>query len=73
MSDAATSSAGFEGLIDELDTLVTRLESDDLALDEALALYERGVKLAVQGDGLLQGAQRRVEELQKVLAQGGRP
>lgn len=60
----------FEALVDELDGLVQRLESGELALDEALALYERGVKLAVQGDTLLQGAERRVEELQKVLSRG---
>jgi exodeoxyribonuclease VII small subunit len=67
----ATQDLRFEALIEELDALVKRLEGDDLALDEALGLYERGVRLAVQGDVLLQGAERRVEVLQKVLAEGG--
>ncbi|MFN3199819.1 MAG: exodeoxyribonuclease VII small subunit [Bradymonadia bacterium] len=57
----------FEHVIRELQGLVDRLESGNLPLDEALALYERGVHLANQGNTLLEGAERRVEELQKDL------
>lgn len=61
---------GFEQILSELEALVGRLEGDELALEEALALYERGVKLAVRGDTLLQGVERRVEELRTALAEG---
>jgi exodeoxyribonuclease VII small subunit len=60
----------FEALVRELETLVGRLESDELALDEALDLYARGVRLAVKGDTLLQGAERRIVELKQTLAEG---
>lgn len=60
----------FEALVRELETLVGRLESDELALDEALDLYARGVGLAVKGDTLLQGAERRIVELKQALADG---
>lgn len=57
----------FEQVIGELQELVDRLETGNLPLDKALELYERGVKLASQGNALLEGAERRVEELQKTL------
>lgn len=59
----------FEALVRELEALVGRLEGDELALDEALNLYERGVRLAVHGDALLQGAERRIVELKQSLAE----
>lgn len=58
----------FEALLEELGALVTRLEQGNLPLDESLALYERGVALARQGNTLLEGAERRVEELHRSLA-----
>ncbi len=45
----------FEEQLDELDTIVATLEEGKLPLDEALALYERGMRLA-------QACQRRLDE-----------
>lgn len=62
----------FEEIVGALEDLVRALEGGELPLDEALALYERGVGLARKGHTLLEGAERRVEELQKSLAESGR-
>ena len=58
----------FEDVVGALEALVAQLEAGQLPLDEALELYERGVALARQGNTLLEGAERRVEELQKDLS-----
>ncbi len=59
----------FEDVVGALETLVTQLEAGQLPLDEALQIYERGVALARKGNTLLEGAERRVEELQKSLSE----
>ena len=50
-----TDARPFEEQLDELDSIVAALEEGKLPLDEALALYERGMKLA-------QACQRRLDE-----------
>ena len=59
----------FENIVDELQKLVAQLESGNLALDESLRLYERGVALARQANGLLEGTEKRIEVLQKSLGE----
>ena len=61
----------FEDIIERLDALVQRLESGGLSLDDALKVYEEGVGLARTGNQLLEGAENRIEELQKNLASDG--
>ncbi|SPW36522.1 exodeoxyribonuclease 7 small subunit [Escherichia coli] len=46
--------ASFEKALSELEQIVTRLESGDLPLEEALNEFERGVQLARQGQAKLQ-------------------
>lgn len=70
MSTEAEKPKRFEQIVEDLQSLVARLEAGNLPLDEALELYERGVGLARQGNMLLEGAERRVDELQKSLASG---
>ncbi|MBU0551476.1 exodeoxyribonuclease VII small subunit [Myxococcota bacterium] len=53
----------FEDVLAELRRLVERLEGGQLALDEALGLYERGVALSRHGHQLLEGVERRIEIL----------
>ncbi len=60
----------FENLVDELQKLVAQLEAGNLPLDDSLRLYERGVALSRQANGLLEGAERRIEVLQKTLGEG---
>jgi exodeoxyribonuclease VII small subunit len=57
----------FEGAIAELETVVRRLEEGDLALEQSLELYERGVRLSRYCHARLEAAERRIE----VLTEGG--
>jgi len=53
----------FEGAIAELESIVKKLEEGDLALEESLALYERGVQLSRFCHARLEAAERRIEIL----------
>jgi exodeoxyribonuclease VII small subunit len=53
----------FEQAFEELGTTVQRLEAGDLALEEAIALYERGMRLAQRCNDALDAAELQVEEL----------
>ena len=53
----------FEGAIAELESIVKKLEEGDLALEQSLALYERGVQLSRFCHGRLEEAERRIEVL----------
>ena len=55
--------ASFEKALSELEQIVTRLESGDLPMEEALNEFERGVQLARQGQAKLQQAEQRVQIL----------
>ena len=54
---------GFERQLAEIEEIVGRLESGDVELEEALALFERGVARLRAAGRLLDGARGRVEEL----------
>ena len=70
MSDSGgAADLAFEGALDELEALVDRLETGDLALEQALATFERGVALSRRCAELLDRAEQRVDEL--VRAAGG--
>jgi exodeoxyribonuclease VII small subunit len=53
----------FEQAFGELEATVQRLEAGDLALEEAIALYERGMGLARRCSDVLDAAELQVEEL----------
>jgi exodeoxyribonuclease VII small subunit len=53
----------FEAALAELESIVKKLEEGDLALEESLALYERGVKLSRFCHTRLEDAERRIEIL----------
>ncbi len=53
----------FEEALTELDEIVTKLEAGDLTLEESLALFERGQKLATRCNKQLDEASLRVEQL----------
>ncbi len=53
----------FESTIEELDSIVEDLENGDLALDEALKKFERGISLARAGQTKLNDAEQRVSIL----------
>ncbi len=54
---------GFEEILTELEEILGALESQDLRLDEALALFERGVSRLRGANRLLNEARGTVEEL----------
>jgi exodeoxyribonuclease VII small subunit len=60
---AAAPIADFERSLDELESLVSRLEKGDLTLDDSLATFERGVALYRQCQGALEQAEQRVKLL----------
>ncbi len=60
----------FEAALDELERLVGDLEAGEPALAEALAKYERGIRLLSHCHGLLDGAERTVALLSGVDAEG---
>ena len=57
----------FEQLLSRLQKMVAQLETEDLGLEESLRLYEEGVRLSLQGQAILEGAEAKVVELQKML------
>jgi exodeoxyribonuclease VII small subunit len=60
----------FEQLFEELEMTVQKLEAGNLTLDESMALYERGLKLAQQCNARLDSAELRIKELAPALAGG---
>ncbi len=61
----------FEAALRELETIVSRLESGDAPLDEAIRLYERGDQLRLRCKERLDAAQARIEAIR--LDGEGRP
>jgi len=53
----------FEELRHELDEIVGKLERGDVAVDEAIRLWQRGEALHRQCAALLEAAEGRIEEL----------
>ena len=64
---------GFESLYGRLEETVARLENGDLTLEESLALYEDGMKLAKRCQELLQQAELKVTRLQEQVSEGLAP
>lgn len=58
----------FEEVYRRLEETVERLESGGLGLEESIALYERGMRLAHRCKVLLDAAELRVSELQHEFA-----
>jgi exodeoxyribonuclease VII small subunit len=70
MNMSAEPPIAFEAALEELERIVDALESGDATLAEALARYERGIKLLAHCHGLLDGAERTVALLSGVDADG---
>ena len=61
----SSTDASFEDARRELDQIVTKLESGQASLEEAVALWERGEELYRACVGKLDAAQGKIEELGK--------
>ena len=53
----------FESALAELERIVSALDSDELGLDEAIALFEAGIRHVQTANKLLERTRGRVEEL----------
>jgi exodeoxyribonuclease VII small subunit len=54
----------FEQALAELEKIVSRMESGDLSLEQALAAHKRGLELARFCQGRLESAQQQVKVLE---------
>ena len=63
MPKKAEAPVSFENALQQLEQIVSRLESGELPLEEALNEFERGVQLARSGQQTLQAAEQRVQIL----------
>ncbi len=67
--EADISGLSFEDALKELERIVSRLESGEAQLQEAIDLYERGDRLRKQCAARLDAAQARIEAI-RVDAEG---
>ena len=65
MSKPEALDAPFEELLERLEETVDKLEQPDIGLDEALSVYEDGVKILRECLSRLKSAEGRVETLVK--------
>jgi exodeoxyribonuclease VII small subunit len=63
VSARAGGALSLEGRLRRLEEIVGRLESEELNLDEALALFEEGIGHVREAESSLAAAELRVEEL----------
>jgi exodeoxyribonuclease VII small subunit len=61
----------FEKAMEELESIVKRLEEGKVALEESVTIYERGEALKRRCDELLRAAEARIEKI--TLDSGGKP
>jgi exodeoxyribonuclease VII small subunit len=66
--------ARFEDRLRELEEILKKLERGDLSLDDSVAEYERGIAALRSCRSVLDGAERKIEELVRVReAPAGKP
>lgn len=63
----STEDLSFEQAMQELETIVSKMEQGDITLEDSLQNFERGVALARRSQNLLEQAQQKV----KILTQEG--
>jgi exodeoxyribonuclease VII small subunit len=63
----------FEEALKQLEEVVAKLEDESVGLEEALKLFERGVKLARRCRTQLEGVEQRVEQLLAEASEGEEP
>lgn len=56
-------SMSFEKAVAELEGIVNRLESGDVALEESIAIYQRGNQLRAHCENKLKDAQGQIEKI----------
>jgi exodeoxyribonuclease VII small subunit len=69
MSETPESARSFESALEELESLVSRMESGELPLKESLAAYKGGAELLAYCQAALKDAEQQVQVLEKGLLQ----
>lgn len=57
------SGASFEKSLEELESIIARIESGDVGLERSIGEYERGVELIRRCRAILEQAEQRIEQL----------
>lgn len=70
-NDSDVKKMPFERAIEELESIVKRLEEGKVPLEESVAIYERGEALKKRCEDLLRQAEARVEKI--TLDPSGKP
>ncbi|MBF7022026.1 exodeoxyribonuclease VII small subunit [Staphylococcus kloosii] len=55
----------FEEMMEELESIVQKLDNENVSLEESLDLYQRGMKLSASCEETLKNAENKVNELLK--------
>lgn len=63
MTDTPVDEMSFEQAMKELESVVNRLEHGDVALDDSIALYERGAALKARCEAKLKEAEEKVAKI----------
>lgn len=71
MGDKAVEELSFEEALQELEAVVGRLERGEVALEESIALYERGAALRARCEAKLAEAEEKVAKI--TLSPEGQP
>lgn len=71
MSDKPVTEMSFEQAMAELETVVSKLESSQVALDDSIKLYERGAELKKHCEEKLKAAEEKVAQI--TLDPDGKP
>ena len=56
---------GFDQVLERLHKIVTRIEQGNLPLEQALSLFEDGVRLSRRGSSILDATEQRIELLDR--------
>jgi exodeoxyribonuclease VII small subunit len=63
MSKPKSETPSYQAMKDELDDVIAQLQTEDLDIDKAVVLYERGQQLTAELQAYLKKAQNRVKVL----------
>ncbi len=63
MTDTPVEEMSFEQAMKELESVVNRLEQGDVALEDSIALYERGAALKARCEAKLKEAEEKVAKI----------
>lgn len=63
MSDKPIKDLSFEEALEELETIVEKLEAGDAPLEQSITIYQRGAQLKSHCEAKLKNAQLKVEKI----------